>query len=175
MAQKKRSASLAQAKDEFVAAWGGLGSAWGVNRTMSQIHALLMVSLDPMNTDQIMEELSISRGNAHSNIKELVRWGLLHSVAVKGDRKEYFEAEKDVWKVVCAITRERKRKELEPVLSTLERCLEETKGLRGLEAEEFRTRLGELQRFAVLGDRVMERVGRQKSGAILSWIARFMK
>ena len=66
-------------------------------------------------------------------------------------------------------------RKLEPVLSTLERCLEETKGLRGVEAEEFRTRLGELQRFAVLGDRVMERVGRQKSGRILSWIARFMK
>jgi DNA-binding transcriptional regulator GbsR (MarR family) len=142
---------------------------------MSQIHALLMVSAEPLNTDEIMAELGISRGNAHTNLRELVRWGLLHSIRHEGDRKEYFEAEKDVWQVVRIITRERKRKELQPALQTLESCLDQTRGLRDGESRAFRRQLGELQKFARLADRVMEKIGRERSGIILPWIMRFLR
>lgn len=127
-----------------------------------------------MNTDEIMEELGVSRGNAHSNLKELLTWGLLKSVKFPGDRKEYFEAEKDVWRVVQLITRERKRKELQPVLDTLEGCLEKTKGLKDVESKAFRKQLQELQKFADLADRVMERLASRKSGIILPWILKFL-
>ena len=96
---KDGSEKLSEVREEFVAQWGVMGTQWGINRTMAQIHALLMTGADPMSTDEVMEMLSISRGNAHSNLKELVNWGLLRIVTRKGDRKEYFEAEKDVWEM----------------------------------------------------------------------------
>jgi len=165
---------LDAARQEFLTQWGTLGPAWGVSRTMSQIHALLLVSRESMNTDEIMEALGISRGNAHTNITELVSWGLLRRAPRKGERKEYFEAEKDVWRVVQIITRERKRKELQPVLETLDACLERTRGLRDAEARAFRKQLREVQDFAKLADRVMERVGSGKSGVILPWLLKFL-
>lgn len=175
MSVPRATKSFRRAKEEYLAQWGALGSAWGVNRTMSQIHALLMVSPDPRNTDQIMEELAISRGNAHGNLKELVQWGLVRPVRLKGERKEYFEAEKDVWIVVQRIARARQQKELEPVLLALDRGLESTRGLEGAEARAFRKQLTELRKFARLGKAVFERVGAESSPRILSWIARFLK
>src|SRR5688500_8989202 len=98
-AEAAEAAQLAAARDEFVMQWGAIGSAWGINRTMAQIHALLMVTPHALSTDEVMEELKISRGNAHTNLRELVGWGLVRSVVRKGERKEYFEAEKEVWKM----------------------------------------------------------------------------
>lgn len=155
--------------------WADLGPAWGVNRTMSQIHALMMLSADPMNTDDVMEELGISRGNAHKNVTELLAWGLLKRVDVKGDLKTYFEGEKDVWKVIQIITRERKRKELQPVLEVLDDCLEHTKGLRDVQSKAFREQVGELKQFADMADGVMDRVGRKRSGLIMSWAMKLLK
>ena len=88
MAGKKTPQALVDAREEFLARWGELGPAWGVNRTMSQVHALLMVSREPLNTDEIMAALDISRGNAHGNIKELRQWGVLRRVRLRGERKE---------------------------------------------------------------------------------------
>ena len=105
---KGESETLRLLKEEFVSQWGVMGSQWGINRTMAQIHALLMTSPEPMSTDEGMEELGISRGNAHSNLKELVNWGLLRIVTKKGERKEYFEAELDVWEIFRRIVTERK-------------------------------------------------------------------
>jgi DNA-binding transcriptional regulator GbsR (MarR family) len=167
-------AALDDARDRFIAEWGGLGPAWGVSRTMSQIHALLMVSPESMNTDQIMGALEISRGNAHSNIQELCAWGLLRKLSRTGERKDYFEAEKDVWRVVQLILRERKRAEFEPALSTLSNCLESTKGLRDKESRAFRKQLKELQEFTSLADRLADRVARMESSTLLRWIARVL-
>ncbi len=174
MATKRKPKALVDARKEFLNQWATLGPAWGVNRTMSQIHALLMIQDEPMNTDQIMEALSVSRGNAHANLKELLTWGLLKIVKIPGDRKEYFEAEKDVWRVVQLITRERKRKELQPVLDTLDNCLDKTQGLRDPDSLAFRKQIRELQKFADLADRVMERITSKKSGVILPWILKFL-
>ena len=104
-----------------------MGSAWGINRTMAQIHALLMTSDRALTTDEVMEDLKISRGNAHQNLRELVGWGLVRSVIRKGERKEYFESEKDVWRMFCIVARERKRREIEPALKALRACEEQTR------------------------------------------------
>lgn len=105
--------ALRDAEAEFLTAWGALGPAWGVNRTMRRIHALLVVSPGPVNTDQVMAALAVSRGNAHGNVQEPCAWLLLREVTVPGDRKDSHEAEMDVWKVVPRMARVRRRKEVE--------------------------------------------------------------
>jgi len=118
---------LTEAKQQFISSWGAFGTNWGINRTMAQIHALLLVSADPLTQDDIMEELNISRGNVNMNIRELVSWGLVERVILTGERKEFFSAEKDIWKVVKMIVKERKKRELEPMLQLLDK-LEEVEG-----------------------------------------------
>lgn len=118
---------LTEAKQHFISSWGAFGTHWGINRTMAQIHALLLVSPDPMTQDDIMEELNISRGNTNMNIRELINWGLVDRVIIPGERKEYFSAEKDIWKVVRQIVKERKKRELEPMLLLLDK-LENVEG-----------------------------------------------
>ncbi len=118
---------LTEAKQQFISNWGAFGTHWGINRTMAQIHALLLVSPDPMTQDDIMEELNISRGNTNMNIRELINWGLVDRVLLPGERKEFFSAEKDIWKVVKQIVKERKKRELEPMLQLLDK-LEEVEG-----------------------------------------------
>ncbi|MFN4314481.1 MAG: GbsR/MarR family transcriptional regulator [Chitinophagaceae bacterium] len=112
---------LTEAKQQFISNWGAYGTHWGINRTMAQIHALLLVSPDPITQDDMMEELNISRGNVNMNIRELINWGLVDRVIVPGERKEYFTAEKDIWKVVKMIVKERKKRELEPMLQLLDK------------------------------------------------------
>src|ERR1043165_2433042 len=118
---------LTEAKQHFISSWGAFGTHWGINRTMAQIHALLLVSADPLTQDDLMEELNISRGNANMNIRELIDWGLVDRVIIPGERKEYFVAEKDIWKVVKQIVKERKKRELEPMLRLLDQ-LENVEG-----------------------------------------------
>src|SRR5260370_38611225 len=118
-----------EGREEFVRKWGVIGSAWGINRTMAQIHALLITSPSALSTDDIMQDLKISRGNAHSNLRDLVSWGLVRSVVRKGERKEFFEAEKDVWKMCCIIIRERRRREMRPAQPVLKESLRRTKSL----------------------------------------------
>lgn len=112
---------LTEAKQQFISSWGAFGTNWGINRTMAQIHALLLVSPDPLTQDDMMAELNISRGNVNMNIRELINWGLVERVLLPGERKEYFTAEKDIWKVVKQIVKERKKRELEPMLQLLDK------------------------------------------------------
>ena len=118
---------LTEAKQQFISSWGAFGTHWGINRTMAQIHALLLISSDPVTQDDIMDELDISRGNTNMNIRELINWGLVERVLIPGERKEYFTAEKDIWKVVKQIVKERKKRELEPMLQLLDK-LEDVEG-----------------------------------------------
>jgi DNA-binding transcriptional regulator GbsR (MarR family) len=103
---------LESAKLEFMLTWGNFASQWGINRTMAQIHALLLVSDEPQCTDEIMKTLTISRGNANMNIRELLTWNLIYKANMTGDRKEYFRAEKDMWEVAKRIIKERNKREL---------------------------------------------------------------
>ncbi|WP_431293664.1 GbsR/MarR family transcriptional regulator [Pedobacter sp. P26] len=110
---------LAAAKLKFIEAWGKLGSEWGINRTMAQVHALLLISPEALTTEEIMEQLSISRGNANMTLRDLIGWGLIEKQHKAGERKEYFFADKDVWNIARQVAKERKKRELEPVLKIL--------------------------------------------------------
>lgn len=109
----------AEAKEEFLQLWGTLGSQWGINRTMAQIHALLMVSSKSLSTEDIMQELSVSRGNANMNLRELMNWNLVYKELKTGERREYFRAEKDIWEVAKRVIQERRRREIKPVKDNL--------------------------------------------------------
>lgn len=150
---------LRKVRDEFVAQWGVMGTQWGINRTMAQIHALLMTSPEPLSTDEVMEDLEISRGNAHTNLKELVSWGLLRIVTRKGERKEYFEAEKDVWEIFRRIVEQRKRRELDPAHQVVESCAEETKGMKTKEGRAFHQQMVQLEEFVRFASKMGDRVG----------------
>lgn len=110
---------LLASQDQFVQAWGQLGPAWGISRTMAEAHALLYISGRALNTDEVMERLRISRGNASMTLRSLVEWGIVARVHKPGDRKEYYTAEQDVWTLARQIMRERLRREILPALASL--------------------------------------------------------
>jgi DNA-binding transcriptional regulator GbsR (MarR family) len=110
---------FSEAKQQFISSWGAFGTHWGINRTMAQIHALLMVSPDPLTQYDVMEQLNVSRGNVNMNMRDLISWGLVDRLFIPGERKEYFTAEKDTWKIATQIIRERKKRELDPMLKLL--------------------------------------------------------
>ena len=113
------SARHQHALDEFVRLWGDMATQWGINRTMAQIHALLYASERPLDTDEIMERLDISRGNANMNLRALIDWNLAHKHNLAGSRKDYFVGETDVWTVTKTIIEERQRREIKPVQEAL--------------------------------------------------------
>jgi DNA-binding transcriptional regulator GbsR (MarR family) len=114
--------ALREAQDQFISIWAQMGSTWGIPRTMAEVHALLFVAGRPMNTDEVMQRLRVSRGNASMTLRALVDWGIVTRTHVRGDRKEYFEAEQDVWKLFRTIIRERKKREVDPLLEALREC-----------------------------------------------------
>jgi DNA-binding transcriptional regulator GbsR (MarR family) len=113
------SIQLDEAKERFIQSWGALGSAWGINRTMAQVHALLLISPEPLSAEEIMNILNISRGNANMNVRALIDWGLVRKEHKAGERREYFVAEKDIWRVAMQVTMERRKREIAPVLQML--------------------------------------------------------
>lgn len=115
---------LEEAKEKFIQAWGALGSNWGINRTMAQVHALLLISPESLSADEIMETLNISRGNANMNLRALIDWGLVSKEHRSGERREYFFAEKDIWQVAQQVIIERRKRELKPVMKVLEEVKE---------------------------------------------------
>ena len=110
---------LEDAKLKYIHTWGSLATSWGVNKTMAQVHALLLVSTKPLSAEDIMETLQISRGNVNMNVRALIDWGIVQKELVIGERKEFFVATKDIWELFKQITKERKRREVEPVLKVL--------------------------------------------------------
>lgn len=139
---------MSEAKAQFIQAWGLLGAQWGVNRTMAQIHALLLISPDPMSAEEIMEGLDISRGNANMNVRELMNWGIVEKVLVPGERKEFFIAEKDIWKVGTAIARERKKRELDPILKVLLQLNKVEGDQKDKHVKAFKEAIQNIQKFA---------------------------
>ena len=110
---------ITHAQDLFIGAWGKMGSAWGISRTMAEVHALLYISGEPQCSDDVIDRLQISRGNASMSLRALEDWGLIRRVHKRGDRKDYFEAEDDVWTMFRTIMRERKKRELDPIVASL--------------------------------------------------------
>ena len=164
---------LKEAKKQFIQTWARLGGEWGINRTMAQVHALLLSTDKALTTDDVMDELSISRGNANINLRELMNWNLIYRQTVPGDRKEYFKAEKDIWEVAKRIARERKKREIEPLLrelSQIEKVDEHT-----VEAKQFAKTVGDINAFAFKIDKSMETMMKAEENWFFGAILKLLK
>lgn len=151
----ERTEAYNQALDQFVDLWGDMASAWGINKTMSQIHALLYAESHPMDTDAIMQKLSISRGNANMNLHRLLEWELIKKVNFTGNRKDFYSAETDIWKIVSTIIRERQQREIEPIRAELKACIKtlESGGLTDQESIDFKQRIENYYDFLEMFER----------------------
>ena len=166
---------LTEARQQFISSWGAFGTHWGINRTMAQIHALLLTSADPLTQDDIMEELNISRGNTNMNIRELINWGLVERVLLPGERKEYFTAEKDIWKVVKQIVKERKKRELEPMLKLLDQ-LEEVEGdKRDKHVKTFVEVISGIKKLGKQADKTLDIMVKAEENWFLGMMMKFVK
>lgn len=164
---------LEDAKYEFVQLWGNFGTQWGINRTMAQVHALLLTNKEYMCTDDIMEELSISRGGANTNLRELMNWNLIYKVSKPGDRREFFVAEKDMWEVAKRITRERKRREIEPLRHHLGRLKQVEE--RSEEALEFIDTVKDIDRLVGQLDKASDTIMKLEENSFFGAFMRMMK
>ena len=144
-----------EAKHKFIQNWGILGSNWGINRTMAQIHALLLISPSILSTEDIMDELKISRGNANMNIRALMDWGIVTKEFKVGERRDFFYADKDICKIARLIIKERSKREIEPVL----KVLNEVKNTEGQtdEIENFKKVVADLESFTSSLNGVVEK------------------
>jgi DNA-binding transcriptional regulator GbsR (MarR family) len=166
---------LTEAKQQFIASWGAFGTHWGINRTMAQVHALLLVSADPLSQDDLMEQLNISRGNANMNIRELIDWGLVDRIIVPGERKEYFNAEKDIWKVARLIIKERKKRELDPMLKLLEQ-LENVEGdKKDKHVKQFTDTVHGIRRFGQQADKMLDVMVKADENWFVGSLMKFFK
>lgn len=147
---------LQEAKMEFVQTWGAIGSSWGIPRSMAQIHALLLASNEALSTEDVMETIQISRGNANINIRELINWNLVSKQHKLGERKEFFTANADIMAMAQNIVQERKKRELQPVLDLMAKLKsEEIEGSKE-EVEHFQKLMNELDDFIKQLDQLSE-------------------
>jgi DNA-binding transcriptional regulator GbsR (MarR family) len=119
---KALSTRLAEVESEFVQLWGTMSSLWGINPTKARIHGLLYITGEALTMDEMMDRLGISRGNVSMNLRELVEWGLVQRVHRRGDRRDRYASVTDVWEMFTRVATQRKRREIDPVLTTLRRC-----------------------------------------------------
>jgi len=147
---------LTEAKAQFISSWGAFGTHWGINRTMAQIHALLLISPDPITQDDIMEQLNISRGNVNMNTRDLISWGLVDRILLPGERKEFFSAEKDIWKVATQIIKERKKRELDPMLKLLGQLQQIDGDKKSREAKQFIDTVAGIRSFGSRADKMLD-------------------
>jgi len=131
---------------KFVLHWGEMGTKWGINRTVAQVHALLFISPKPLNAEEIATTLAVARSNVSTTLKELQNWGLTKNVHVLGDRRDHYETQKDVWALFQVILRERKRREIDPTVALLHEVVEETDS-QGKDDDYAREQLGKMLEF----------------------------
>jgi DNA-binding transcriptional regulator GbsR (MarR family) len=116
---------LSSVQQKFILHWGEMGTRWGINRTVAQIHALLYISPKPLNAEEISDTLSVARSNVSNSLKELQGWGIVKLVHVLGDRRDHFESTKDVWEMFRVVLDERKKREIDPTIAILRQCVTE--------------------------------------------------
>jgi DNA-binding transcriptional regulator GbsR (MarR family) len=156
------SSKLPPATQKFILHWGEMGTRWGINRTVAQVHALLFVSKDPLPADEIAETLGIARSNASTSLRELQNWGIVRVLHVMGDRRDHFESMKDVFEMFRVIARERKRRELDPTSGVLRECIEAAKN------EPYtRDRLVDLLKFFEVADTAYTQMERLPTPALV--------
>jgi len=171
---------LRTSQDLFIRRWGEMGQTWGINRTMGEIHAFLYITGQPQCTDDVMERLNISRGNASMSLRALCDWGIIRRLHKRGERREYFESLTDVWEIFSIIAAERKRREMDPVLETIKQCQrmldEATLGkvdARSDAVQLTRQRLESMEEFMAVTNKIFQQfIGNAKSG--LTRVARVL-
>ena len=145
-----------EAKQNFIQAWGTLGSSWGINKAMAQIHALLLLATEPLSAEDIMDELQMSRGNVNMNLRALMDWGIVKKEHRVGERKEFFSTGKDVWELARQVSKERRRREIEPILNVLGE-LQNVTGDNKKEVAEFKKVTSDLFDFTDKVDGMIEK------------------
>jgi DNA-binding transcriptional regulator GbsR (MarR family) len=145
-----------EAKQRFIQAWGTLGANWGINKAMAQIHALLLIATEPMSAEDIMAELQMSRGNVNMNLRALIDWGIVKKEHRVGERREYFSTGKNVWDLAKQVSRERRRREIEPILNVLTE-VQKVSGDNKKQLAEFKKVTSELYDFSLKVDGMIEK------------------
>jgi DNA-binding transcriptional regulator GbsR (MarR family) len=164
-----------EAKQEFLLLWGTLGGQWGINRTMAQIHALLMISPGALSAEEVMEALSISRGNANMNLRELMAWNLVYKELRMGERKEFFRAEKDIWEVAKRVIQERRKREILPVRENLKTLKNISNANENHETREFVRVVGDISSLVSKLDSVGEKMIKADENWFFGKILKLMK
>lgn len=163
-----------EAKNKFVQTWGALGSQWGINKTMAQIHALLMVSIEPISMEEIMDELQISRGNASMNLRALMDWGIVYKEYKAGERREFFTAEKDLDELAVKISKERSKREIKPALKILKE-VSSIEGNNSKESKQFIDQTTKLYDFVLKADNMLEKATEFKDNWLGKLVLKIMK
>lgn len=161
------------AKQQFISTWGELGINWGINRAMGHIHALLLISPDPLSADEIMADLQISRGNANMNLRALMDWGLAYRSSKPGERKDFFTAEKNFWNVFRKTLEKRKTKELNPMLDMIQDISKVE--VTDRHSEEFKNVIYELDRIASAADNALDKLIQSESNFFLNTFVKVMR
>jgi len=164
---------LEDAKLKYIHTWGSLATSWGINKTMAQVHALLLVSTQPLSAEDIMETLQISRGNVNMNVRALIDWGIVQKEFVVGVRKEFFVANKDIWELFKQITKERKKREIEPILKVLAELqeIDDTTD----EGKEFIKVLGDLSKVTTTVNNILDKAIKADEHWLLSNFTKVIK
>jgi DNA-binding transcriptional regulator GbsR (MarR family) len=163
-----------EAKNKFVQTWGALGSQWGINKTMAQIHALLMVSPEPISMEEVMDYLQISRGNASMNLRALIDWGIVYKDYKAGERKEFFYAEKDLDELAVKISRERSKREIKPALKVLKEVSQVSIADKKEELH-FVEQTEKLYDFVLTADNLLDKVTEYKDNWMAKLVIKFMR
>lgn len=150
---------------KFILHWGEMGTRWGINRTVAQIHALLYVSEKPLPAEEIAATLSVARSNVSTSLRELQNWGLVNLVHLMGDRRDHFETMKDVWEMFRTILEERRRREVEPTLTILRECVSAAEAERGGDRQ-LQRRLADMLGFFETMTHVHEQIWKLPTGAV---------
>jgi DNA-binding transcriptional regulator GbsR (MarR family) len=156
---------LSPVQQKFVLHWGEMGTRWGINRTVAQIHALLYISPNPLHAEEIAETLNVARSNVSTSIKELQSWRIVKLVHVMGDKRDHFESMKNVWDMFRIVLDERKRREIDPTITMLEECIAEA-GKNKDSDKHTEERLRELHRFFETTTRWYSQVAKLPASAL---------
>ena len=160
---------LSTVQQKFVLHWGEMGTRWGINRTVAQIHALLYIAPKPLNAEEIAETLGVARSNVSTSLKELQSWRIVKLVHVMGDKRDHFESMKNVWEMFRIVLDERKRREIDPTIAMLEECISEA-GKDKETDKNTQERLRELHRFFEATTAWYMQIGKLPSAALVKFL-----
>ncbi|HWW01640.1 MAG TPA: MarR family transcriptional regulator [Candidatus Acidoferrum sp.] len=160
---------LSPVQQKFVLHWGEMGTRWGINRTVAQIHALLYLAPKPLNAEEIAETLGVARSNVSTSLKELQSWRIVKLTHVLGDKRDHFESMKNVWEMFRVVLDERKRREIDPTMALLEECMQEA--AKGKDTDKYTDeRLRELHRFFETTAAWYMQVGKLPAAALVKFL-----